>query len=60
MGPFELADYIGLDTVKFVMDGWAAKYPEVQLFEASPLVDKLVAEGKLGRKTGDGFYSYKK
>ncbi|CAI2348416.1 unnamed protein product [Caenorhabditis sp. 36 PRJEB53466] len=60
MGPFELADYVGLDTCKYIMDGWAAKYPENQQFMPSPLIDKLVAEGKWGRKTGEGFYSYKK
>ena len=26
MGPFELADYVGLDTTKFIMDGWSARY----------------------------------
>ena len=25
MGPFELADYVGLDTTKFIMDGWSAR-----------------------------------
>ena len=32
MGPFELADYVGLDTNKFIIGGWAAKYPEEPLF----------------------------
>uniref|UniRef100_A0A8R1DN25 TYR_PHOSPHATASE_2 domain-containing protein n=1 Tax=Caenorhabditis japonica TaxID=281687 RepID=A0A8R1DN25_CAEJA len=59
MGPFELMDYVGLDTLKFVMDGWVAEYPDNPLFAASPLLDALVSEGKLGRKTGEGFYSYK-
>jgi len=60
MGPIELADYVGLDTTKFIIDGWHAAYPESELFTPSPLIDKLVAEGKLGRKSGEGFYSYKK
>ena len=32
MGPFELADYVGLDTNKFIMDGWGERYPEEPLF----------------------------
>lgn len=60
MGPFELADYIGLDVLKFVMQGWHTDFPDQPLFNPSPLVDKLVAEGKLGTKAGEGFYSYKK
>jgi len=60
MGPFELADYVGLDTTKFIIDGWSAKYPDQPLFRQSDLLNKLVAEGKLGRKSGEGFYNYKK
>ncbi|ESP01467.1 hypothetical protein LOTGIDRAFT_203490 [Lottia gigantea] len=60
MGPFELADYVGLDTVKFIIDGWCEKYPDNPLFQPSAMVNKLVSEGKLGMKTGEGFYSHKK
>lgn len=60
MGPFELSDYVGLDTTKFIIDGWHAEYPDNPLFEPSPLLDRLVSEGKLGRKTGEGFYKYDK
>ncbi|KAF1395336.1 hypothetical protein PFLUV_G00010470 [Perca fluviatilis] len=59
MGPFELADYVGLDTVKFIMDGWSAANPDNPVFAQSELLTKLVAEGKLGKKTGEGFYKYK-
>ncbi|XP_057289802.1 hydroxyacyl-coenzyme A dehydrogenase, mitochondrial-like [Hydractinia symbiolongicarpus] len=58
MGPFELADYVGLDTTKFIIDGWHAKEPENALFNPSQTLNKLVAEGKFGRKNGEGFYKY--
>ncbi|PNF25117.1 Hydroxyacyl-coenzyme A dehydrogenase, mitochondrial [Cryptotermes secundus] len=60
MGPFELADYVGNDTTKFILDGWHQKYPDVELFKPIPLLTKLVEEGKLGLKTGEGFYKYDK
>ncbi|CAG0917034.1 unnamed protein product [Notodromas monacha] len=60
MGPFELSDYVGLDTCKFIMDGWHQDHPDEPLFKPIPSLDKMVAEGKLGKKSGEGFYSYKK
>ncbi|XP_028291690.1 hydroxyacyl-coenzyme A dehydrogenase, mitochondrial [Gouania willdenowi] len=59
MGPFELSDYVGLDTIKFIIDGWCEKDPGNPLFKSSEMLNKLVSEGKLGRKSGEGFYKYK-
>nr|XP_028599774.1 hydroxyacyl-coenzyme A dehydrogenase, mitochondrial [Podarcis muralis] len=59
MGPFELLDYVGLDTSKYIIDGWHLLEPDNPLFAPSPLLDKLVEEKKLGKKTGEGFYKYK-
>lgn len=58
MGPFELADYVGLDTLKYIFDGWERDYPHEPAFKGSKLLDKLVAEGKFGKKTGEGFFKY--
>ncbi|EFX73881.1 hypothetical protein DAPPUDRAFT_57769 [Daphnia pulex] len=60
MGPFELLDYVGLDTSKFIIEGWAEKFPENPLFKPVPTLNRLVEEGKLGMKTGEGFYKYQK
>ncbi|XP_026321665.1 hydroxyacyl-coenzyme A dehydrogenase, mitochondrial-like [Hyposmocoma kahamanoa] len=60
MGPLELADYVGLDTNKFILDGWHQDYPDQPLFNPIPLLNKLVSEGKLGVKSGEGFYKYEK
>ncbi|XP_046865030.1 hydroxyacyl-coenzyme A dehydrogenase, mitochondrial-like [Xenia sp. Carnegie-2017] len=58
MGPFELIDYVGLDTTKFIIDGWYTKYPNEPLFQPSEKVNQLVSENKLGRKSGEGFFKY--
>ncbi|TXT08895.1 hypothetical protein VHUM_03023 [Vanrija humicola] len=60
MGPFELFDMVGLDITKFVSEGWR-EYAErglipKDLVAPSPLIEKMVADGKLGRKAGKGFY----
>lgn len=57
MGPFTLADFIGLDTVLYIAD---AMYDELKdpRFAAPPLLRRMVSARKLGRKTGEGFYKY--
>uniref|UniRef100_A0A915PLF4 3-hydroxyacyl-CoA dehydrogenase n=1 Tax=Setaria digitata TaxID=48799 RepID=A0A915PLF4_9BILA len=59
MGPFELLDYVGLDTTKFILDGWHEANPNEKQFDPNPMLNKLVAEGKFGKKCGEGFYTYK-
>lgn len=56
MGPFELMDLIGLDTIKSVFDSMQTAYGE--RCRPSPLINQLVGAGRLGRKSGAGFYSY--
>jgi 3-hydroxybutyryl-CoA dehydrogenase len=59
MGPFELLDYIGMDTQLRVS---LALYDQVKdhRFWPPPLVKRMIDAGHLGRKTGRGFYKYKK
>lgn len=59
MGPFELLDYVGLDTTKFILDGWHEMDPANPLFQPSSSMNNLVAQKKLGKKSGEGFYKYK-
>jgi len=58
MGPFELLDYVGLDTTDFVAQGWARDYPDQPLFKPVDVLSSLVQKGKLGKKSGEGFYKY--
>ena len=56
-GPLEWADHLGLDTVLGVMTGLFEEWGEDR-YRPSPLLKRMVAAGKLGKKTGAGFYSY--
>lgn len=57
MGPLQLADYIGLDVCKNILEIMEKGLNNSKYAPAALLVQK-VAEGKLGVKTGEGFYKY--
>src|SRR5262245_25467343 len=58
MGPIKLLDYVGLDTTLSILEGWHQRYPDEPSFKPSELLKKMVKEGKLGRKSGRGFYEW--
>ncbi len=57
MGPFQLLDVVGLDVHKAVSMRLYEQLREPR-FAPPPLVDRMIAAGDLGRKTGRGFYTY--
>jgi 3-hydroxybutyryl-CoA dehydrogenase len=57
MGPLELADFVGLDTLASIGDVMFEEYRE-RRFAAPPTLRRLVAAGWYGRKSGKGFYDY--
>lgn len=59
MGPFELMDMIGLDVALSIMQERNTRSPNDLTIKPSAALVKLVSEGKLGVKTGEGFYCYK-
>jgi len=58
MGPIELTDYVGLDTTLYILQGWVERYPDEPAFAIPAVLERKVAEGKLGRKSGEGFYKW--
>ena len=58
MGPLALADLVGLDTMLMVLDDLVHKLGV--RYQASPILRQLVSAGRLGVKTGKGFYDYTK
>jgi len=57
MGPLRLLDLIGLDTALFVANVLFEEFRE-PLFAPPPLLKRMVTAGRLGRKSGAGFYDY--
>ena len=56
MGPLALSDLIGLDTLVAIGDVLRDAFPRESKYEAPKLLRDLVADGKLGKKAGGGFY----
>jgi 3-hydroxybutyryl-CoA dehydrogenase len=57
MGPLALADLIGLDTCLAIMETLCHGFNDSK-YRPCPLLRKYVEAGRLGRKTGHGFYNY--
>jgi 3-hydroxybutyryl-CoA dehydrogenase len=57
MGPLELCDFVGVDTVLYIADEVYAETKDPR-YAAPPLLRRMVAAGHHGRKTGKGFYDY--
>jgi 3-hydroxybutyryl-CoA dehydrogenase len=57
MGPFALLDLVGLDTSLAILEALYTEFADPN-YAAVPTLRRLVAAGKLGRKSGEGFYTY--
>jgi 3-hydroxybutyryl-CoA dehydrogenase len=57
MGPLKLLDFVGLDVAVAIADGLHRDSGAAE-HEAPELLRRLAADGKLGRKSGSGFYEY--
>jgi 3-hydroxybutyryl-CoA dehydrogenase len=57
MGPFELLDFVGLDTTLSIMEYYYQEFGDSK-FRPCPLLRQMVRAGLLGRKVGKGFYDY--
>jgi len=57
MGPLTLLDFVGLDTTYYIANIMFDEYKEA-MFAAPPLLKRMVLAGKLGKKSGEGFYKY--
>ncbi len=57
MGPFTLLDFVGLDTTYFIANIMFDEYRETR-FAPPPLLRQMVTAGRLGKKSGRGFYVY--
>jgi 3-hydroxybutyryl-CoA dehydrogenase len=57
MGPFTLLDFVGLDTTYYIANIMFEEFREPQ-YAPPPLLKRMVLAGRLGRKSGRGFYKY--
>lgn len=57
MGPLKLSDLVGLDTVKAIADKMYEEFKE-PLYAPPPVLLRMVEAGRLGKKSGHGFYKY--
>jgi 3-hydroxybutyryl-CoA dehydrogenase len=57
MGPLRLSDLIGLDTMKLIADSMYAELKDAH-YAPPPLLLRMVEAGQLGKKSGQGFYTY--
>jgi 3-hydroxybutyryl-CoA dehydrogenase len=57
MGPLQLADFIGLDTILAIMETMYVGYADCK-YRPCPLLRQYVKAGWLGKKSGRGFYRY--
>jgi 3-hydroxybutyryl-CoA dehydrogenase len=57
MGPFTLLDFVGLDTTYYIANIMFEEYRE-PVYAPPPLLKRMVLAGRLGRKSGHGFYKY--
>ena len=58
MGPLTLTDYVGLDTTLYILEGWVERFPDEPAFSIPGILREKVKAGKLGRKSGEGFYRW--
>jgi 3-hydroxybutyryl-CoA dehydrogenase len=59
MGPLELLDLVGLDTSLSILDALYEEFKDPN-YAPAPLLRRMVSADRLGRKTGSGFYDYKR
>jgi 3-hydroxybutyryl-CoA dehydrogenase len=57
MGPIRTLDYVGIDTALHIADFLFEQYRDAR-YAAPPLLRRMVAAGKTGRKSGRGFYNW--
>ena len=59
MGPLTLADFIGLDVLYAIGDSLYEEFKQTE-YAPPPLIKRMVASGRIGRKAGRGFYDYQR